>query len=249
MTNQLRAHLEAEYDKEFSGWDFSYLDGRMEESPLPWNYRLILENHFKNTEILLDMGTGGGEFLDSFTRLPMRTYATEGYAPNIDIARNRLGKRDIIVEEVGEDDRLPFADEYFELICNRHESYKASEVHRILKKGGLFITQQVGGLNDADLNACLGDNNLEYFDWCLVKAMHELEATGFSIQEEKEYLGKTRFYDIGSIVYYLKCIPWQVEDFSVAKYFERLEVMNRILDKEGYIDFINHRFYLIAQKR
>jgi hypothetical protein len=44
----------------------------MEEKPLPWNYRMILENYFKKAEVVLDMGTGGGEFLDSFKDLPKK---------------------------------------------------------------------------------------------------------------------------------------------------------------------------------
>jgi hypothetical protein len=78
--------------------------------------------------------------------------------------------------------------------------------------------------------------------------MHELEKNGFLIEERKEIIGTTRFYDIGSIVYYLKCIPWQIEDFTVKKYIDKLEIIDRNIKKDGYKDFINHRFYLIAKK-
>jgi len=30
-------------------------------------------------------------------------------------------------------------------VINRHESFSASEVFRVLKPGGIFVTQQVGG--------------------------------------------------------------------------------------------------------
>ena len=38
-------YLQAEYDYPFSGWDFSYLDGRMVEdlSVLTWDYRAAIE--------------------------------------------------------------------------------------------------------------------------------------------------------------------------------------------------------------
>jgi len=38
---------------------------------------------------LLDMATGGGEFLSSLVPLPPRTVATEGYPPNLEVARRR----------------------------------------------------------------------------------------------------------------------------------------------------------------
>jgi SAM-dependent methyltransferase len=245
---ELQSYLESEYEKKFSGWDFSYLESKMEEKPLPWNYRMILENYFKKAEVVLDMGTGGGEFLDSFKDLPKKIYATEGYKPNIEIAKSRLKKRNVIVKEINEDNILPFENNFFDLIVNRHEEYSISELYRVMKKNSTFITQQVGGLNDVDINACLGNENVEYFDWCLVKAMHELEKNGFLIEERKEIIGTTRFYDIGSIVYYLKCIPWQIEDFTVKKYIDKLEIIDRNIKKDGYKDFINHRFYLIAKK-
>ena len=39
---------------------------------------------------LLDIGTGGGEFLSSLQALPQIVYATEVYKPNMPIARKRL---------------------------------------------------------------------------------------------------------------------------------------------------------------
>lgn len=59
---------------------------------------------------------------------------------------------------------------------------------------------------------------------------------------------KTRFYDIGAIVFYLKAIPWQVPNFTVEKYFKRLKGIDNLIQKEGYIDFTCHRFFVIANK-
>ncbi len=58
----------------------------------------------------------------------------------------------------------------------------------------------------------------------------------------------TRFYDVGAIVYYLKAISWQIPDFSVEKYFDRLEAIQAVIDKQEYIDFTRHRFLIVAQK-
>lgn len=52
------------------------------------------------------------------------------------------------MKQVFNDSQLPFEDNTFDIIINRHESFDINEVMRILKTNGIFITQQVGGKNN-----------------------------------------------------------------------------------------------------
>jgi SAM-dependent methyltransferase len=246
--DNLYEYLSREYNTHFSGWDFSYLNGRMVEDELPWNYRNIVENNFSGKNCLLDMGTGGGEFLCSLSNLPKNVYATEGYEPNIPIAEKRLKERGFILKPIKTDDEIPFDKEYFDIIINRHESFNINELKRTLKKDGIFITQQVGGLNDIDLNMALETKTMDYAEWCLIKNIEIFRDAGMKILEFGERIGKTKFIDIGAVVYYLKCIPWQVNDFSIEKYYKKLEILNEIIKINGFIEFILHRFYIIIKK-
>jgi hypothetical protein len=54
----------------FAGWDFTFLKGRWKEAPLSWDYRTIVLEKLPGVASLLDMGTGGGEFLSSLRPLP-----------------------------------------------------------------------------------------------------------------------------------------------------------------------------------
>ena len=65
MTNQeqWRTSWKAEEAASFSGWDFSHLDGRWQEGEIPWDYGEIVREFLQDSMELLDMGTGGGEFL------------------------------------------------------------------------------------------------------------------------------------------------------------------------------------------
>ena len=49
----------------FSGWDFSFISetGRMKSEPLSWSYGSIAFLLMQRAKSMLDMGTGGGEFL------------------------------------------------------------------------------------------------------------------------------------------------------------------------------------------
>src|SRR5665648_1170812 len=84
-------NLIAEAEKaHFSGWNISYLKDRLIEEDPEWDYREIVIDHISREGVLLDMGTGGGEFLSGLPALPDVSYATEGWLPNLEIARRRL---------------------------------------------------------------------------------------------------------------------------------------------------------------
>jgi len=52
-----------EESRPFTGWDFSYLDGRMLEDQPPWSYLTRADELMCQSTAVLDMGTGGGERL------------------------------------------------------------------------------------------------------------------------------------------------------------------------------------------
>ena len=131
--------------QEFSGWDFGFIADRWQESPTTWDYPQIVRSYIKPEYAMLDMDTGGGEVLSSFMPLPQNTYATEGYVPNVPVAKNRLEPLGVKIVQVWGNDIPPFEDGYFDLVTNRHGAFLAQELHRIMKPGGVFITQQVGG--------------------------------------------------------------------------------------------------------
>lgn len=249
---QLFKFLISEAEHPFSGWNFSYLSDRVVNGPLTWSYKSKILPMIRFVDSLLDMGTGGGEFLASLMPLPTHTCATEGYEPNISVARNLLEPLGVKVFHYDYDNDLPFDDEKFELIINRHESYSPIEVFRLLKPGGIFITQQVGVKNDSKLRFILTnkedfENNVE---WKFENVVKKLELTGFQITESQENITPTRIYDVGAIVYYLKAIPWELPGFSVDIYYDKLVEIHNHISKHGYLDLDgnNHRFLISAKK-
>ncbi|MEH7463527.1 class I SAM-dependent methyltransferase [Bacillus thuringiensis] len=242
-------HFVKQANQPFQGWNFSFLEdtGRLSAEPLPWSYSSIVLQYMHCVDNMLDMGTGGGEFLSLLTPLPARTAATEGYAPNIALAKAKLEPLGVSVHAIEEDTHLPFANDQFDLIINKHESYCETEVKRILKPDGIFITQQVGGLDNLELNHLLhAYTESEYSYWDLQYASSQLKQSGFQIHKQQECFPNQRFYDIGSIIYYLKAIPWQIPDFSVSKYEEQLLHIHNHIQQNGYIEVKAHRFYIVA---
>ena len=100
---------------------------------------------------LLDYDTGGGEFLLSLHHPYENTSATEGYPPNVLLCMEALLPLGIDLRECSDASHIPFEDESFDIIINRHGDFDPPELNRLLKPGGLFITQQVGSDNDREL--------------------------------------------------------------------------------------------------
>jgi len=252
-------YLEQARDTSFSGWDFSYItmNGRMIETPKKWNYYNVVFPWLLKANTLLDMGTGGGEVLAGFTPLPPNTYATEQHKPNIPVARERLEPLGVKVVQIDEkymnNEVLPFEDQMFDLIINRHESFYPPELMRILKPGGLFITQQVGqGLWNLK-KALTGKEGIKS-DWNLETVVRGLESAGFQMLDAREDTQFIRLYDIGAIAYWLRAVPWIIEDitgvpdFTVEKYKDRLWELHLQIEKEGFYDCSHALFIIIANK-
>lgn len=243
-------HYLSDFEANFSGWDFGYLTetSRMQEFPLPWNYYNVLEPYLREANSLLDMGTGGGEFLSRLQPLPPITCATEGYEPNVAVATRNLAPFGVTVVRVEDDFRLPFEPASFQLVLNRHESYDPAEIKRVLAPGGRFVTQQVGGLNDCEFNEALGAPPSEYADWNLKSAAPALQEAGLNVIYSNESVTRTRFYDLGAVLYYLKIIEWQIPNFTIDGYRDRLENIYRRIRNDGYFDVTCHRFIVMARK-
>ncbi|MDA1475601.1 methyltransferase domain-containing protein [Bacillus changyiensis] len=236
--------------KEFSGWNFSLIagTGRMRSSLLPWSYGSLAIPLIQNASAMLDMGTGGGELLSMFRPFPCSVFATEGYKPNVEIAKVNLEPLEITVVPIEEDSDLPFHDKQFNLILNQHESYSPKEVRRIIQENGTFLTQQVGGLDCIEINKALNASvNKEFENWNLTTALQELKMNKFEILYSHEEFPIQRFYDVGALVYYLKAIPWQVPDFSIEKYEENLYKIHKNIQSKGFYDVKQHRFIIKAR--
>ncbi|MCD6291771.1 MAG: class I SAM-dependent methyltransferase [Anaerolineae bacterium] len=230
----------------FSGWDFSVISHRWQEGPTSWDYRQIVRERIGQASSLLDMGTGGGEFLSSVVPLPRHTWATEGYPPNVPVAKARLAPMGVQVVETAES-VLPFADGSFDLVINRHTGFVAREVYRVLAHGGRFVTQQVGGSNNIRLNELLQDQvSFEFSYWTLEYLVQQLQEAGFRVISQREDFPDTVFKDIGAVVFYLKIISWQISDFTIEKYRDRLLAIHDIIQERGCLSIKGHRIYVEA---
>lgn len=256
LRKTFETYLEQTINTPFSGWNFEYITrtGRMVEAPVKWNYYNTVLPYLLKAGTMLDMGTGGGEVLSGFQPLPPVTYATERYQPNVVAARGRLEPLGVKVFEIEEEKEppfnanLPFNDGFFDLIISRHEAYYPGELMRILKPEGGFITQQVGSVSLINLKQFLTEKDDTVSNWNLNSAMEELKSAGFEIIKQQEDIQFYRFYDVGTVAYLMKAIPWIIGDFTIDKYRDRLWELHIQICRDGFYDSPLHRFIVVALK-
>ena len=250
-TNELIKRWKAEESiAHIHGWDFSHIDGRyMEEDDLPWDYRETILRYLKRSMRILDIDTGGGEFLLSLNHPYENTAATEGYPPNVELCKHVLLSLGIDFRPGDGTKELPFENGSFDMVINRHGDFNATEIRRILKSGGLFITQQVGAENDRELVELLcGETELLFPEQYLDITSRKFRDAGFEILDAQECFRPIKFLDVGALVWFTRIIEWEFPDFSVETCVDRLLKAQQILEQNGCIEGKIHRFLLVAQK-
>lgn len=178
-----------------------------------------------------------------------KTSATEGFQPNVELCREKLLPLGINFRECCNPADIPYNSETFDMIINRHGAFDARELYRLLKKDGIFVTQQVGGDNDKDLVDMVLPGTKGLFSHLRLKEQIKVfEEAGFQIVRAEEAYRPIKFYDVGAFVWFARIIEWEFLDFSVDRCFERLLKMQGILEEKGEIEGTIHRYLIVARK-
>lgn len=223
------------------GWDFSWLAGRASGSDPSWSYAEKARALVAGATAVLDIDTGGGELLASLGPLPPGSVATEGWRPNLAVARERLG----IDVRFAPGPALPVSSASVDLVLNRHGRLDPAEVARVLTPGGTLLTQQVGSDDCAEINAALGAPPAYDRVWTAATASEALRAAGLTVTEAREEHPAFVFHDVGALVFQLRAVAWQVPGFTVRAYDAAL----RRIHADGPLHARSHRFLIRAERR
>ena len=233
----------------FSGWDFSVIASRWRTTPPSWDYQALAHSRAQGIASMLDQDTGGGEVLASLQPLPVHTWACENYPPNVPVAKSRLEPLGVQVISDYTISSIPLPASSLDLILNRHGGYGESELYRLLKPGGIFLTQQVGGSNNIRLNELIQDQaKFRYSYWTKNVITRLLNDAGFELITVMEDFPAAEFTDIGAVVFCLRIISWQIADFNIDKYREKLYGIHRDILAHGPLQVREHRILVEARK-
>lgn len=241
------------------GWDFSWLNGRATEERPTWAYSRRARSALAAASTALDVDTGGGEVLAYVNRFPPLMVATEAWPLNVAIADGRLRPLGVRIVQTGDAPALPFRAGCFDLVLNRHgtrgrsDSAEAdrwwSDVARVLRAGGTFLSQQVGGRGMRELRQAMGlMPRASQAPWDAAMARSVIERAGFVVTDLREEFLRTVFFDVGAIVYYLRMVIWIVPGFGAVQHEPELRRLHERIRAEGPFVTYSHRFLVEAQR-
>jgi SAM-dependent methyltransferase len=240
------AHANGELD----GWDFSRV--HIERAPVLWEYVDVVRPYLKPTDRVLDIGTGGGEIFFS-----LAPFFGEGFGVDLNPAMVETAQRNksaMSIDNISlkrmEGNDLRFDADEFDVVLLRHLRVYVSEIVRVLRPGGYFITQMVGKRSSLNLLDAFGWTPASFGpDWwqSVAELADQFRVHGCHIIAQAEYDVLYWFKDIESFMFWFMAVPWP-EAIELDKHWQNI---NRILETcqtERGIETNEHRGLLIVQK-
>lgn len=144
---------------------------------------------------------------------------------------------------------LPYPERCFDVVVDRHGGYDAAEVARVLRPGGLFLSDQVAGDDVVDLHAVFG-SPLPRPHRTLDARADELTDAGLDVTSREPWHGPLAFDDVAALVSYLTLAPWRSPaDFDVDGYANTLIYLHMRAPAWGQpLVFTQSRFLLRAER-
>jgi len=231
------------------GWDFSWFEGRATEERPPWGYARLMGERMARAEAALDIETGGGEVLATVARPPALLVATEGWRPNVAVARTRLRPLGGRVVAATDAPTLPFTDGSFDLVVSRHPVVVLwGEVARVLRPAGTYLSQQIGPGTNRELTDFLMGPQPVNESRSAASARAGAEAAGLEVVDLRECTLRVEFFDIGAVVHFLRKVLWTVPDFTPEAYDTELRGLHQQIQRDGSFTSTARRLLVEARR-
>ena len=240
---------------DLSGWDFSRVV--TETEPAPWGYVELVQHYLTPHANVLGIGTGGGERLLDLTPYFESAVAIDHRPAAIEAAiQNKAQQGDTkIAFRLMDATTLAFQEGEFDVVLNSHCSVYPDQIAPVLKRGGYFITEQVGKQQDIGFLTTLGWTPEDFGEnwWqALTDIAEHFRKLDFHVIAKGEVNRRVWIKDFESLVFYIKCRPWPNEDVEdldiVARWQAIRDIVARYQTPQG-IETNDHLEYLICQKR
>lgn len=234
-----------------NGWDFSSL--KVTSEGIGWNFYEEVTRCTQPSDLLLDIGTGGGEAVLSIADAALLLVGIDLSRGMIETAQRNLkasGSRSNIRFVHMNAEQLTFPNQFFNVVSSRHCDFCASEVFRVLADGGVFLTQQVSENDKSNLSKAF-DRGMSLGvqpGTLMERYKRELREAGFQDIEAYEY-NATEYYatpdDLLFLLTHAPIIPGFGEKESDFERFQQFVEQHRC-DKG--IRTNSARFMLTARK-
>ncbi|UOQ84942.1 class I SAM-dependent methyltransferase [Gracilibacillus salinarum] len=229
-----------------NGWNFDKL--QVETEGNGWEFYQEVLKKVGESDCLLDIGCGSGEQL---IKLAASLFLVVG----IDLSRSMIEKADQASQKNVKffhmtSDQLQFPNGFFDIVTSRHAPFSAKEVASVLKKGGVFMTQQVRETDKINLKKAFGRGQaLESQDGQLKdNYVKDLKEAGFTTVQTCEYDATEYYQRPEDLLFLLKYTPIIPKFGAYSDDLDRFEDFIATYQTEKGIATNSKRFLIVAKK-
>ncbi|MGM0879176.1 MAG: class I SAM-dependent methyltransferase [Bacillota bacterium] len=239
------------YDKvgKINGWNFSELKCALEG--VKWDFYEEVTKRCKGSDILLDIGTGGGENVLNIASSVFFLVGIEISSGMMETAQSNLRKSGLSNVRFFHmpSDELQFPADFFDVVTSRHAPFNSIEVAKVLKKSGTFLTQQVSEGDKLNIKRAFNrGQSVKEVGALKERYIRELKEAGFSEIQAFDYDAIDYYQRPEDLIFLLKHTPTipnfgeEKQDFDILNNF----IKNNRNEKGIYTN--SKRFLIIAKK-
>lgn len=233
-----------------NGWDYSQLQVLVDEPE--WDFYDKVKKGTKKTDVLLDIGTGGGENVLTVASSVLFTVGIDLSHGMIRTAKENLeksNKPNVRFFHMSSENLL-FPAGFFDIAASRHAPFDAEEVANVLKEGGLFLTQQVSEADKLNIKIAFrrGQSFEEVDGTSKESYVRELQEAGFSDVQAYEYNVMEYYQRPEDLIFLLQHTPIIPNFGKEQEDFSRLDAFIKNNRTEKGICTNSKRFLIVAKK-
>lgn len=240
------------YDQvgKLNGWDFSKL--KTVSEGVKWDFYNEVIQSCKQSDLLLDIGTGGGEALITIADSALVLVGIDLSAGMIETATNNLkisNKPNIRFLQM-DAEKLNFPEYFFNVVSCRHSGFNAQEIARVLVNDGVFLTQQVSENDKLNIKEAFGRGQALGSKKGSLKAQYitELSEAGFTDIQSFEFNATVYYQTPEDLIFLLKHTPIVPNFGQTESDFQILQQFIMDNQTERGIRTNSERFMIIARK-
>ncbi|MCS7461199.1 class I SAM-dependent methyltransferase [Paenibacillus doosanensis] len=232
-----------------NGWDFSNVKCVSEGTK--WDLYREVTSVCKKSDILLDIGTGGGEAILSIADSALLLIGIDQSTGMIETATKNWaisGLPNVRFLKMNAEN-LDFPDNFFNVVSCRNSEFYAKEVAKVLMKDGSFLTQQVSENDKSNIKEAFGRGQAFGTKAGTLKHqyMTELSEAGFSDIRSFEFNVIEYYQTAEDLIFLLKHTPI-IPDFGRTEIdFQILRQFIKENQTEKGIRTNSERFIIMAK--
>jgi SAM-dependent methyltransferase len=232
------------------GWDFSRMS--VEREPVPWDYVEVVSRFLRPSDVVLDIGTGGGERLLTLADRYLRAVGVDPDPDMVRVARDNAARHTNVQFLPGSAEGLDLLEDgAFDVVLTRHAPTFVPELDRVTKPGGLFICQGVGSRNMANIRQAFNTGSEVLYERAHQSLLSDLTGRGWLLLAEGHYDVRYWVRNVQSIIFWFQAIAGSNEvpgDFSIATHCSVINALIRQFGSPRGLETNEHRTLVIARK-